>query len=153
MNINTVSGDLIATGLRQMGAESVKEVHGIMYIVNFVLNSGNEVSYVFNITKGDKFFLQRMRPYAIPYGKFANAEEIIEFIKKDIEQFRNAECSRNFGKFVEMAENIGTLMREMEHLFLLHNVNEKYLDEINQEIKILANEVRVLHQKMPEILL
>ena len=84
MNVNTISGEIISTSLRQMGADSVKEIHGIMYIVNFVLNCGNEVSYVFNITKGNKYFLQRMRPYAIPYGKFADGDEIIEFIKNDI---------------------------------------------------------------------
>ena len=82
MNKNTVSGDIIDWQLRQMGASNITFVNSNMYIVDFKLEGGLLVSYVFNITRGDKYFLQRMRPYAMVQGKYANTAEIAEFIEK-----------------------------------------------------------------------
>ena len=90
MNRNTVSGDIIDWQLRQMGASNITFVNSNMYIVDFKLEGGLLVSYVFNITRGDKYFLQRMRPYAMVQGKYANTAQIAEFIEKDLSKFRNA---------------------------------------------------------------
>ena len=76
MNKNTVSGDIVDWQLRQMGASNITFVNSNMYIVDFKLEKGLLVSYVFNITRGDKYFLQRMRPYAMVQGKYANTAEI-----------------------------------------------------------------------------
>lgn len=65
MNQNTVSGDIIAFNLKQLGATDIKVFDSRMHIANFDLGNGLIVSYVFNITRKDKFFLQRMRPYAM----------------------------------------------------------------------------------------
>ena len=81
MNQNTVSGDIIAFNLKQLGATDIKVFDSRMHIANFDLGNGLIVSYVFNITRKDKFFLQRMRPYAMVKGKYADQREIIEFIK------------------------------------------------------------------------
>ena len=84
MNKNTVSGDIIAFNLKQIGATDIKVFDSRMHIANFDLGDGLIVSYVFNITRKDKFFMQRMRPYAMVKGKIANQKEIIAFIKDEI---------------------------------------------------------------------
>ena len=61
MNQNTVTGDYININLRQLGATSIKEFNSIMHIAEFDLGDGLIVSYVFNITRHNKYFLQRMR--------------------------------------------------------------------------------------------
>ena len=76
MNQNTVSGDIIAFNLKQLGATDIKVFDSRMHIANFDLGNGLIVSYVFNITRKDKFFLQRMRPYAMVKGKYADQREI-----------------------------------------------------------------------------
>mgnify|MGYP000967194873 FL=1 len=88
MNQNTVSGDIIAFNLKQLGATDIKVFDSRMHIANFDLGNGLVVSYVFNITRKDKFFLQRMRPYAMVKGKYADQREIIEFIKDDITRLK-----------------------------------------------------------------
>ena len=87
MNQNTVSGDIIAFKLIQLCESDIKVLDCRMLIANFDLVNGLVFSYVFNITRKDKFFLQRMRPYAMVKGKYADQREIIEFIKDDITRF------------------------------------------------------------------
>ena len=118
MNKNTVSGDIIDWQLRQMGASNITFVNSNMYIVDFKLEGGLLVSYVFNITRGDKYFLQRMRPYAMVQGKYANTAEIAEFIEKDLSKFRNAERSSNFVKFIEISKKGAEFAEALENLFL-----------------------------------
>ena len=93
MNANSISGDMINFRLRQLGATSIREINSIMHIVRFQLENGFEVAYVFNITKNNKYFLQRMRPYALAHGKMADAESIVAFITEDIAKFRQAQRS------------------------------------------------------------
>ena len=61
MNENTVTGDFININLRQLGATSIKEYNSIMHIAEFDLGDGLIVSYVFNITRHNKYFLQRVQ--------------------------------------------------------------------------------------------
>ena len=89
MNQNTVTGDYININLRQLGATSIKEFNSIMHIAEFDLGDGLIVSYVFNITRHNKYFLQRMQPYAMVHGKFASDQEIIDFITADLKRFEN----------------------------------------------------------------
>ena len=131
MNANSITGDVINLRLRQLGASSIREINSIMHIVRFQLESGFEVAYVFNITKGNKYFLQRMRPYALAHGKMADAESIVAFIEEDIAKFRQAERSSNFDTFIETANLMNTLTAKLEDLFLNHNVDGKLLANFN----------------------
>ena len=99
MNQNSVSGDIVDLKLRQMGATNISRLRSNMYIVKFQLENGIVVSYVFNITKHDKYFLQRMQPYAMVQGKYADTQEITQFIAEDLRHFRNAEKSHNLRNF------------------------------------------------------
>ena len=114
MNQNTVTGDYININLRQLGATSIKEFNSIMHIAEFDLGDGLIVSYVFNITRHNKYFLQRMQPYAMVHGKFASDQEIIDFITADLKRFENAKNSHNFNTFLlisHLGHQIITLMQ------------------------------------------
>lgn len=146
MNKDSITGDIIGVYLRQLGATKIQEFNSRMHIVEFDLGDGWEVSYVFNITKNDKYFLQRMRPYAIAHGKFSNAKEIIEFIRTDIAKFKNAKKSHNFSKFLEDTAKGNELVQEMEHLFLNHNVDPETLDLIQEHLQQIIQLIRKQHK-------
>lgn len=135
MNANSITGDVINLRLRQLGATSIREINSIMHIVRFDLEDGFEVDYVFNITKHNKYFLQRMRPYALAQGKLADADSIVEFIKEDIAKFRQAQGSSNFRTFIETAARMNTLTEKLENLFLNYNVDGKLLADFSQCIQ------------------
>lgn len=130
MNKNTVIGDIVDLKLGQMGATQITKLRSHMYIVDFTLENGMKISYVFNITKHDKYFLQRMRPYAMVQGKYADTKEITKFIKEDLRRFRTAEHSTNFEEFVDVSRKGVQLSQELENLFLNYNVDKATLDEM-----------------------
>lgn len=147
MNKDSITGDIIDVYLRQMGATKIQEIQSQMHLVNFDLGDGLTVSYVFNITKNDKYFLQRMRPYAIAHGKFSTANEIIEFIRLDIAKFRNAKRSHNFKKFLAASETGNELVVELESLFLNYNVQKDTVDEFVTVLKELVEKVKKQHKE------
>ena len=84
MITSSFSGDIINASLRQLGASSIKEIrNGILYIAKFELSEDLCVTYVFDVTKRDRYFLQRVTPYPISHGDFTSAQEVVEFIRKD----------------------------------------------------------------------
>ena len=147
MNKNTVSGDIIDWQLRQMGASNITFVNSNMYIVDFKLEGGLLVSYVFNITRGDKYFLQRMRPYAMVQGKYANTAEIAEFIEKDLSKFRNAERSSNFVKFIEISKKGAEFAEALENLFLNYNVGREEMESMEEKLDRLLEHIGQAKEK------
>ena len=76
MFTTTFSGELINVALRQLGATRIVETrNGIMYKVEFKLSDDLTVTYVFDVTKHDKYYIQRIAPYPISHGDFASADE------------------------------------------------------------------------------
>ena len=64
MFTTTFSGELINVALRQLGATRIVETrNGIMYKVEFKLSDDLTVTYVFDVTKHDKYYIQRIAPY------------------------------------------------------------------------------------------
>ncbi|QVK18753.1 hypothetical protein KHQ81_03300 [Mycoplasmatota bacterium] len=120
--------------LVMMGAD-VKQIYSKLCYVRFDLDRCR-VSYVYNINKSNRYFLERIKPYPLPYRDFNNEEDIINEINFDIKQFQNAELSQNIYKFIQINKNIHNLMKEFEDLFLYYNVpKEKFaylLDELSQ---------------------
>lgn len=151
MNRNTVSGDIIDWQLRQMGASNITFVNSNMYIVDFKLEGGLLVSYVFNITRGDKYFLQRMRPYAMVQGKYANTAQIAEFIEKDLSKFRNAEHSRNFDKFIEISKKGAEFAEALENLFLNYNVGKEEMESMEEKLDRLLEHIGQAKKKAAPI--
>ena len=134
MNKDLIDSDYIKMVMHQLGATSVQKFDSHMNIVKFQITGDIEVSYVFNITKNNKYFLQRMQPYAITHGKFSTAEEIINFIELDVTKFRNAAKSNNFEKFLKITSCSNNVVSSMDALFLNHNVSSEVMDELIQDI-------------------
>lgn len=131
MITTSFSGELIGASLRQLGASEIREVrNGILYIIKFEISEQFNVTYVLDITKRDKYFLQRVSPYPMSYGRFTSAGEVIEFIEQDIKKFENAVHSQNFNKFIEIADNVTRLSHAVELLFLERNVSKEDMDRI-----------------------
>lgn len=151
MNKNTVSGDIVDWQLRQMGASNITFVNSNMYIVDFKLEKGLLVSYVFNITRGDKYFLQRMRPYAMVQGKYANTAEIAAFIEKDLSRFRNAEHSSNFDKFIEISKKGAEFAEALENLFLNYNVDKDEMERMDEKLDKLLEHLEQAREKAAPI--
>lgn len=147
MNKNSITGDVIGMYLRQIGATTIQEVQGCMHLVNFELEDNVVISYVFNITKNNKYFLQRMRPYAITHGKFSTANEIIEFIRLDVAKFRNAQKSHNFKQFLAASEKGNELVSQMESLFLNHNVEGAFLEDVVSQLQQLIDTLQAHNDK------
>nr|HPJ24259.1 hypothetical protein [Bacillota bacterium] len=66
--------------LVQMGA-NVTVVSSQMVYVSFDITEDVKVSYVYNINKKNKYFLERIRPYPLPVRVFDSAEDICNIIK------------------------------------------------------------------------
>ncbi|MDA3732698.1 hypothetical protein PBV87_14490 [Niameybacter massiliensis] len=133
MNVTAANGNMIETRLRLLGATKIEKVSGVLYFVKFELDNHLEVSYAYNVNAKDKYFLQRIKPYPIPEGLFSDEEQVVEFIRRDIEKFKNAQRSTNFMNFVELVRIMNGVSRDMESLFLNYNVDKVDLERLISE--------------------
>lgn len=147
----SVSGDYINMLLRQMGATEIKHFDSKMNIVNFDLGDGLQISYVYNITRKGKYFLQRMRPYSLVEGFYATEEEIINFIQKDIKRFKNAQKSSNFNRFLLISHLGHHVSSHIEELFLNYNVPEEKLKKIEKQLEDSLYDMLDLFHKCEKI--
>lgn len=136
MNAASVKGDTIEARLRCLGANDVQQVQGVLYFVTFK-EGAHEVSYTYNINAKNKYFLQRIKPYPIPEGIFTDEEQVVEFIKRDLKKFRNAEQSHNFSQFVHVTNMIGETTKEIENFFLNYNVDKECLGALTRELQAI----------------
>lgn len=152
MLTSSFSGDLINVALRQMGATSIKEVrNGILYIAKFELSDDLRVTYVFDVTKRNKYFLQRVEPYPMSHGDFDGADEVIDFIRRDISKFQSAKNSHNFPKFLDTANQMILLSHAVELLFLERNVSAEELDDLRARLEDCVEEIRKIHEHAPRV--
>ena len=151
MNENTVTSDFININLRQLGATSIKEYNSIMHIAEFDLGDGLIVSYVFNITRHNKYFLQRVQPYAMIHGKFASDREILEFIQSDLKRFVNAKNSKNFDTFLIISHLGHHVTENIEKLFLNYNVDPDKLEGIQEKMEESLTDIITLYQASKKI--
>ncbi|MGL5677893.1 MAG: hypothetical protein ACRDDX_15955, partial [Cellulosilyticaceae bacterium] len=91
MKLAEANGNMIETRLRLLGATKIEKVSGVLYFVKFELDDHLEVSYAYNINAKDKYFLQRIKPYPIPEGLFSDEEQVVAFIQRDLQKFKNAQ--------------------------------------------------------------
>ncbi len=151
MNRNTITGDYINVNLRQLGATSIKEFNSIMHIAEFNLGDGLIISYVFNITRHNKYFLQRVEPYSMIHGKFASSQEIIEFITEDLKRFENAKNSHNFNTFLLISHLGHHVTENIEQLFLNYNVDAHKLEEIQDNLESSLKDILKLFDSSEKI--
>ncbi len=151
MQKNNVNGDVIDMMLSQLGAKKIHTFSSTMHIANFDLGDGLEVSYEFNITHGDKYFLQRMKPYAMVHGKYASYKEIIEFITDDISKFRRAKEINDAGIYLKLTEEMEQVKLRIEHIFLNHDVPVEDFRVILDGFNSLLEKVELANKKSDKI--
>lgn len=142
--------------LVQLGAK-VEQINGKMCYVKFDVE-GFELAYVYNINKKGKYFLERIKPYPLPMKEFKCESAVIDIIKIDLEQFKNAVNSRNINAFVTISSELNKTIKQFEDLFLYYNVPQietqiimEKIEEIQQEIKkTKENSERVYFTKDPD---
>lgn len=145
-------GDIVNAGLRQLGVSSIESIrNGILYIAKFELNDGIKLAYVFNITKKQRYFLQRVLPYPMSYGYFKSPEDIVRFIREDLEKFQNAQNSHNFKQFLDISETFHEASLAWEKLFLERNVSKEAMDELERSVAALLDTIHAAYEGCSEI--
>lgn len=142
MNITTANGDMIEARLRLLGATKIEKVSGVLYFVKFELDNNIEVAYTYNINTKDKYFLQRIKPYPIPEGLFSDEEQVVEYIKRDMEKFKNAKNSSNFEHFIQLIQTMNQVSKDMENLFLNYNVESVDLQKLVAEFGEIRHTIK-----------
>ena len=132
MNKNYVAEDYIGMTLKQYGASSIERIDSSLNIVKFKITETCKVTYVFNLTKNNKYFLQRTAPIPIQHGKFDSAEDVINFISLDIMKFKDAAKSSNFDTFIEITKKANNILLTMDSLFLNYNVSAEIMQDVSQ---------------------
>lgn len=153
-----VKGAMDEMMLRQLGADVIS-FHGLQCYVKFIVQ-GVEISYTYNINAKQKYFLQRIKPYPMNAGVFENVNDVVNSIKIDYEQFKNAIKSGNFQKFIDINRSAIEAARNLEDLFLYYNVSPDKLEELKTQIdgirekilKCAQNSPRIYFEKEPESL-
>lgn len=136
--------DSIAMTLRQMGA-TVREIHGLVCFVRFDLN-GTELFYVYNLNADDQYYLQRVKPYPMSAGVFADSTAIAEYIERDVSAFRGAVRSGQFQPFVDANQRLTALVRALETAFMHSNVPDAAFAQIGTELDTLEKLLADLRQ-------
>lgn len=146
MKRDNVNGDVIDLMLRQLDVKEILKFSSTMHIATFDLGDGFEVSYVFNISHGNKYFLQRMKPYSMVHGKFASYREIIDYITKDICKFRKAKEVNGINHFMTVEKEVEHVKERLEHIYLNHDVSHIQFNEIRDEMYTLLEKLENTNQ-------
>ena len=144
---NIVSDDMINLILRQMGAVSIKTSPAYINIAKFEI--GNlRLTYMYEVKEED-IYLQRISPYPMMIGKIYNEQQVVEIIANDLKKFKNACSSSNFSKFISIANDVVSFDKEIENLFMSHNVSKEDLEEVEQMMDKVHDKLSELMEKSP----
>tara|TARA_Y100001933_G_C18709205_1_gene442496 strand:+ start:64 stop:546 length:483 start_codon:yes stop_codon:yes gene_type:complete len=135
--------------LKQMGAD-VTVINSKLCYVAFDL-SGFKVSYVYNVNKRNKYFLERIKPYPLWLREFDNEEDVIDIINIDLDQFRNAIKSHNIDRFIKIARKLDQVFHKYEDLFLYYNLPEEEVDRLYKEITDMEDDIDLIKDKSERI--
>ena len=158
MSSRLIRHEICKDELKALGAR-INDIEGIMFLVKFNLDN-HKITYAYHLNEDNTYYLERVKPYFLSIGTYQNEEDIVEVIKVDIEQFRNAVHSSNFEQFLEIDNHMSQLVRLFEDLYLYYNIEKddlKTLDEsvdgILETIKsIMKRSARVYTKKDPDVL-
>ncbi len=158
MSSRLIRHEICKDELKAMGANML-DIQGIMYYVKFNLE-GHPISYMYHLKEDNTFYMERIKPYTMPLGDYDNEEDIVDVIRIDIDQFRNAMHSKNFERFITIDDHISTLVRLFEDLFLYYNIDKQDLDQLDGRVNavletiltIMEKSNRVYKKKDPDVL-
>ncbi|MCT4634520.1 MAG: hypothetical protein N4A76_17545 [Firmicutes bacterium] len=142
--------------LQQLGAK-VHQINSKMCYIEFDLGK-IKLEYVYNINNKGKYFLERIKPYPLPLKVFESEIDIVETIKLDLSQFKNAIQSKNIENFVEINQMLNMSIKKFEDLFLYYNVPtldmkemREMIEKVDKLIELMKDDsVRICFDKEPD---
>ena len=134
--------------LRQMGADSIKTTPAHINIAKFFIGEDLRITYMYEV-KEEEVYLQRVNPYPMMIGKIYNEQQVVDIIGMDLKKFRSAYNSSNFSQFVEVTNSVSAFVKEIENLFMSHNVAGKDLAEIEDALENLYALIKETAEKSP----
>lgn len=142
--------------LQQLGAK-VHQINSKMCYIEFDLGK-IKLEYVYNINNKGKYFLERIKPYPLPLKVFESEIDIVETIKLDLSQFKNAIQSKNIENFVEINQMLNMSIKKFEDLFLYYNVPtldmkemREMIEKVDKLIEVMKDDsVRICFDKEPD---
>jgi len=120
---------------------NVQVVSGKMVYVKFKLKEGIEVSYVYHVNKNNKYFLERIKPYPLSIKEFESAEDVVDLIMEDYEQYKNAVNSKKINDVVSIMKDLHNSIRSFEDLFLNYNIQEELIFSIKNSLKEIQENI------------
>lgn len=158
MSSRLIRHEMCKDELKDLGARVI-DIQGIMFLVKFNLNS-NAVTYAYHLNEDNTFYLERVKPYFLSIGDYKSEEEIVDVIKVDIEQFKNAMQSSNYNQFIDIDHHLSQLVRLFEDLYLYYNINKEDLELLDADVDnillkikdIMKRSARVYTKKEPDVL-
>ena len=133
--------------LRQQGAKTVKVVPAKMTTVEFEINECTKITYMYEMTDKGDVYLQRVKPYPMNMGVLSADDELVNNIAFDIQNFSRACQSDNYLKYLELANQIGDIERELEDMFLMNDIKAEQMDEIHNAMNDLHEEINRIYKK------
>lgn len=158
MSSRLIRHEICKEELQKMGGRFI-DIQGIMFLVKFNLN-GNKITYAYHLNEDNTYFLERIKPYLLSVGDFQYEEDIVDIIRVDIEQFRNAMNSSNYTQFIEIDNHLSKLVRLFEDLYLYYNIEKEDLLRLDDSVDCILDNIkdimkkseRVYTKKDPEVL-
>lgn len=144
-----VSSDMINMMAKQMGAVHIKSDPAHINIYTFKIGEDLRIKYMLDLRRGKGMYLHRVSPYPIMLGKFYGETDIIDYIRRDLQKFRNAYNSDKFEHFLELTEELTQFNRQIEQLFLNRNVPEAAFRELADELKEVRTTIEQIGAECP----
>ena len=145
---STISGDMVNISLKQMGAVSIKTSPAHINIAKFEIGEDFRITYMYEV-KEEEIYLQRVNPYPMMIGKIYNEQQVVDIIGMDLKKFQSAYRSSNFPKFIQLANDMSTFNKEVENLFMTHNVPGEALEELDREFTKLHEMIKEIGVSAP----
>lgn len=148
-SMDRVSADMIDMMAKQMGAVRIKSDSAHISTYTFLLADDTVIQYMLQIRRNKGMYLHRVTPYPMVLGKFFGEADVTDYMKRDLDKFRNAHHSENFPRFLELAENLTQFNRQIEQLFLNRNVSAKAFDELCEEMTRIRGTIEQVAEESP----
>ena len=134
--------DIINMMLKQLGAMSLKTVHANITVAKFEIED-YKMSYMYEAREDGSIYLSRVSPYPLLLGRFFGEQDVIDYIKNDLEKFKRAQSSHKFEDYLKFVNELAKSSRQIEQLFLNNHVDA-------DNMKDLLDDLRKVRQDLAE---
>ena len=118
--------DIINMMLKQLGATSVKTVHANITVAKFEIED-YKMSYMYEAREDGSIYLSLL-------GRFFGEQDVIDYIRNDLEKFKRAQSSHKFEDYLAFVNEITKASRQLEKLFLNNHVDADSLKNLLDDI-------------------